>query len=132
MIQNLTERVGTLVHSLSAPEKKILDYFLSTAKNKSENILKLPELLNSFETGEILTVKIPKDKRRRDAHRKNLEGLEDRMLDILLMDVNLDRNGRYEISEKYSLVLLKDQMKATLLRQRGSQQKAFEKLQRTA
>lgn len=133
MNQNLFERVNTLVRSLDSAEIHFLSNLLQSPQNLHEQHSgKLFNLLNYIGSQSGFDFPLSEGKKEGDALRKNLEGLEDRMLDSLLMDTSLDRNGRYSINKQFPLVLLKDRMKATVLRQRGCPQKAFEKLQRTA
>ncbi len=133
MNQSLFERVTILVQGLNPTEIHFLSSLLQASQNSWEQGPgKLSDLLALFESQSSTELLLINGKKEGDALRKNLEGLEDRLLDSLLMDVSLDRNGRYSHGEQFPLVLLKDRMKASLLRSRGCPQKAFDKLQRTA
>ncbi len=131
MNQKLHDRAQVLVHSLSNPELNLLKTLLSTSKNPPEEENKLTSLLNVLVQEGISVNETFEDEKGKDSTRKNLEALEERLLDSLLMDANLDRGGRYKRKASYPLVLQKDRMKAELLSARGVGQRSFQRLKRT-
>jgi hypothetical protein len=129
--QPAKKRVVELIEHLSSPERGLLDQFLSAFNRCPDRGTKLSTLLNyhynqkHHPSNELSpTDVVPK------ATNKNYELLEEKLLDSLLLDINLDREGRYREEACLELALQKEYMKVQLLHSRGAEERSYFRLNR--
>ncbi|MGB0176556.1 MAG: hypothetical protein ACPF9D_05280 [Owenweeksia sp.] len=118
MKHEIFERVEKLVSTLSAAEKDVLHKHIYSTLPEWQTESKLADLLNDLSHPESFD----------DASysRKNYQMLEDRLLDSLLFDINLSRNGKYKEDSNVYLSLRKDGLKMRILQQRGLLHRAYQ------
>ncbi len=121
MKHEIQARVGQLVSSLSLSEKEVLFKHLHATLPEWQNQSKLAELLEELYT----------DPASENIHysRKNFDLLENRILDSLLFDINLNRKGKFNDDGNATLSLRKEALKMRVLQKRGVLHRAYKMAQ---
>ncbi len=117
MSHNVLMRATQLVSSLSPQEKNVVVNVVNATRNPNS---KKSKLLEAFESLNELNPGVKPE------NRKLLELLENRVLDCLLMDVNLLRQGKYTNDEQLVLTLQKEGIKSRILYNKGVVKRAYE------
>lgn len=117
MRKDLFSRAASLVSTLIPSEKNILLNVIEATRNPHSKKSKLSELFKELDQN---------SSHGKKANRKLLELLEDRILDSLIMDVNLLRQGKYTNTESTSVILQKESIKSRLLYSRGIVKRAYQ------
>ncbi|HAD95778.1 MAG TPA: hypothetical protein DCG19_00150 [Cryomorphaceae bacterium] len=112
------DRVAKLVSSLSPAEKDVLFKHLSSSLPEWQSRSKLADLATELST--------PDFSNDSAYNRKNYEMLETRILDTLLFDINLTRNGKQTSTINDLLNIRKDGLKMRVLQQRGLLHRAYQ------
>ncbi len=131
MTNPIYERSQAIVDSLSSSEITSIYNYLKffKPKNLSRKTTKLELLLdqlNGKKTAENRKKPPCLSFKNEAAERKTYETLENRIVDSLLLDINLYRNGKYDSAEHQMLTLSKELLKAQVLKQRGNYQRAYQ------
>lgn len=118
MNKSVLERVGALISTLTPQEISIVENTINATRSDFSKHSKLLDLLTALLPGSETNTKQFK--------RKLIELLENRILDALLMDVNLLRNGKYLNTNSTSIVSGKESLKVQLLISKGLAKRAYQ------
>lgn len=116
MSKNVLIRAVKLVESLSPREKIAVINFINSTRKENSRKSKLLDLFMELEAG----------KPAHGHNRKLLELLEDRVLDCLLLDMNLMNGSKYKNNKLASLAFEKESIKSRLLLSKGVVKRSFD------
>ncbi len=117
MSKKAFERVSKLVSTLTFLEKKAVVRTINSTRKENSKSSKLLELFVTIQHQSELSYPV---------NRKLVELLENRILDCLLLDVNLCRDTENCPSGRLSIKLLKETLKSRVLLERGVLKRSFE------